>query len=345
MTAGLRRGAFSIASLLAAAVLVATPARAGSIVVKMATLVPQGSSWFTTVQEMAQAWKTASGGAVTLRVYPGGVAGDEGSVVRKMRLGTLDAGLITAAGLADIDRSVFALELPMAYESYDEFDYVLDKLSPYLEKVFAGKGFIVLNWADAGWVQLFTKEPVRTPDDLKKLKLFTWAGDTPTVELWQSAGFNPVPLPSTEVSTALQTGLVTALPTTPQAAVLLQWYRTAPYMTDVKWGVLLGATVITTKSWDEIPAGMRPALLKAAREAGRKLTEQTRAAAVQDVKAMEQHGLTVVHVDPAAAQAWYQAATSAYPKARGSFVPGEAFDLALKYRDAYRAQHGEKASP
>jgi TRAP-type transport system periplasmic protein len=323
----------------------ASAAGAQNTVIKMATLVPQGSGWYTTLQEMGQQWQTASGGRVTLRLYPGGVAGDDSDVVRKMRLGTLDAGVLTSMGLADVDRSILALELPMGYADYEEFDAVLGKMSPQLEKIYADKGFVVLAWADAGWVHFFTKSPVRTPDDLKALKLFAWAGDDFAVELWKSAGFNPVPLPSTEISTALQTGLVSALPTTPQAAVLLQWYAHARYMTEVNWAVLLGGIVVSKVVWERIPADLRPALLKAAQEAGAKARAQTRGSVAGDVGAMEKRGLTVVHLDAAALEAWRRAAEGAYPDLRGKYVPASAFDEALKVRNEYRKGRAGKASP
>lgn len=322
----------------------ASAAGAQNTAIKMATLVPQGSGWYTTLQEMGQQWQTASNGRVTLRLYPGGVAGDDSDVVRKIRLGTLDAGVLTSVGLADVDRSILALELPMGYTDYDEFDAVLGKMSPQLEKVYADKGFVVLAWADAGWVHFFTKSPVRTPDDLKALKLFAWAGDDFAVELWKSAGFNPVPLPSTEISTALQTGLVSALPTTPQAAVLLQWYAHARYMTEVNWAVLLGGIVVSKVVWDRIPADLRPALLKAAQEAGAKARAQTRGSLTGDVEAMEKRGLTVVHLDGAALEAWRRAAEGAYPGLRGKYVPALAFDEALKLRDEYRKSAAGKTS-
>ncbi|MEW6336854.1 MAG: TRAP transporter substrate-binding protein DctP [Acidobacteriota bacterium] len=325
-------------SILAAvlALSLAAPGVTQTVTVKMATLVPQGSAWHTTLQEMAEAWKAASGGKVTLRLYPGGVAGDDSDVVRKMRLGTLDAGLLTAVGLADVDRSVFALAVPMAYESYDEVDHVLEKMSPRLEQAFEAKGFIVLNWADAGWLRFFTKSPVRTPDDLRALKLFVWSGDSLAVEMWKAAGFNPVPLPSTEIATALQTGLVSAVPTTPQAAVLLQWYVHAPNMTEIDWALLLGGTMIAKRTWEKIPVDLRPALRDAAREAGRKWREQTRAAAERDVDAMKARGLKVWELDAASEAAWRKAVDAAYPTLRGSFVPTEAFDTALRLRDEYR---------
>jgi TRAP-type C4-dicarboxylate transport system substrate-binding protein len=319
-------------------------AAAQGVVIKMATLLPQGSVWHTALQEMGNRWQQATAGRVTLRIYPGGVAGDDGDVVRKMRLKTLDAGLLTAAGLGDIDRSIFALELPMGYESYDELDFVLEKMQSTLEKLYADKGFVVLGWADAGWVRFFSKAPVRTPDDLKALKLFTWAGDDPAVELWKSAGFNPVPLPSTEISTALQTGLVSALPTTPQAALLLQWYTSAKYMADVKWAVLLGGLVVTKTAWDRVPADARPALLEAARATGRKLGDLTRTAEAANIEAMAKHGLTVTPVDGAALAAWHRAAEAAYPKLRGGFVPAAAYDEALRIRNEYRTSQGQKAT-
>jgi len=193
--------------------LFSSAAVAQPIVVKMATLAPDGSSYHQILKEMADKWKTASGGRVVLRIYPGGALGDDADIVRKMRLKALDAGLLTSVGVANVDRSVFALAVPMLYGSYDEIDYVLDKMSPRLASALESKGFVLLNWADAGWIRFFTKTPAPTPDDLKKLKLFTWAGDDDAVEIWKGAGFNPNPLPSTEISTALQTGLVTALPT------------------------------------------------------------------------------------------------------------------------------------
>lgn len=322
----------------------ASTAGAQNTVIKMATLVPQGSGWFTTLQEMGQQWQTASGGRVTLRLYPGGVAGDDSDVVRKIRLGTLDGGVLTSVGLADVDRSILALELPMGYADYEEFDTVLAKMGPQLEKIYADKGFVVLAWADAGWVHFFTKSPVRVPDDLKVLKLFAWAGDDFAVELWKSAGFKPVPLPSTEISTALQTGLVSALPTTSQAAVLLQWYTHAKYMTDVNWAVLLGGIVVSKVVWERIPADLRPALLKAAHDAGAKARAQTRESAVSDVEAMEKRGLTVVRLDAGSVEAWQRAAEGAYPSLRGKYVPAAVFDEALRLRDEYRKGAAGKAS-
>ena len=343
MTGGWRRigrGGFVAAAAVAIAWLAAVPAGAQPVLVKMATLVPDGSSWHLILKETADKWRTASGGSVNVRLYAGGVAGDDPDVVRKMRLGTLNAGVLTSVGVAEIDKSVYALGVPMMYDSYDEVYYVLDKMRPRLEASLESKGFVVLNWADGGWVHFFTQKPVATPDDLKALKLFSWAGDATSVDLWKSAGFNPVPLPSTEIATALQTGLVSALGCPPQVAVITQYYNYAKNMTALPWQLLLGATLINKPVWDKVPADVRPALLQVAREAGARLQEEIRKSGDRDVEAMRKRGLNVVAVDARARELWKKTAESLYPRIRGAVVPADAFDEALRYRDEYRKAHG-----
>ncbi len=325
----------AITILLVLTVFFSTPVM-GQITVKMATLAPNGSSWHLIIQEAADKWKKVSNGRVIVNIYPGGVAGDDPDVVRKMKLGTLHAGVLTAVGVAEIDKSVYALGIPMMYASYDEVYSVLEKMRPILEANLQKQGFVVLNWAEGGWVHYFSQKPVATPDDLKKLKLFAWAGDPDSVEIMKALGFNPVPLPSTEIATALQTGLVNAVPVPPQVAVLTQYYSYAKNMTDLNWELLLGATLIDRRVWERIPADLHAPLLEVMQEAGKKLRDEIRKADESAVQAMKKRGLNVVPVDAKAREAWIKVAESVYPRIRGRIVPASAFDEALRYRDEYR---------
>jgi TRAP-type transport system periplasmic protein len=334
--------AFGLALAIAGSMLL--PMRAGAqgvMKVKMATLVPQGSSWHLVLQQTADDWKRISGGRVSVTIFAGGVAGDDPDVVRKMRLGTLQAGVLTSVGVAEVDRSVYALGVPMMYASYDEVYAVLERLRPELEASLAAKGFIVLNWADGGWVHFFTKKPATTPDELRRLKLFTWAGDNEAIEIWKSNGFQPVPSQATELTTALKTGLVNAVGVPPQVSIISQYYQDARYMTDLPWQLLLGATLISKSTWEQIPADIRPALLESARAAGRTLQRQIRESEARDVAAMQRNGLTVVPVDAAARALWLAFAEGTYPRIRGSVVPAEVFDKALGLRNEYRRQQAK----
>jgi TRAP-type C4-dicarboxylate transport system substrate-binding protein len=330
-----------LAAGLAISAAVLLPARPDAqVIVKMATMVPDNSSWALILKQMAAEWAKLSGDRVKVRLYFGGTRGDDPNVVADMRTGALNAAVMTSVGVAEIDKSVYALGVPMAFDSYDEVYAVLDRMRPKLEASMESKGFVALNWVDAGWVRFFAKKPVATPDDLKKLVLFQWQGDPKSQALWQSAGFNPRPGASSELLTGLKTGMYEACSVSAQVAALLRYYEDAPYVTDLDWALLLGATVVTRDTWNKIPADVRPALLKSAQDAGVKLREDIKRNGESAMAAMQKAGAKVVPVQSKAA--WLKIAESMYPKIKAEYVPAEAVDEALRYRDEYRRQHPPK---
>src|SRR5574341_1100035 len=162
----------------------------GPVKVRLGTIAPRGSSYTKHLLAIGAQWRPAPGGGVQLTIYPDGTMGTEADMVRRMRLGQLQAGMLTAMGLADIEPAVTGLQnLPMMFRSLEEVDYIGEKLQPMLEKRLEEKGFVVLFWGDTGWVRFFSKQPVIRPDDLKKTKLFVWAGSAVEVDTYRSVGF------------------------------------------------------------------------------------------------------------------------------------------------------------
>jgi TRAP-type C4-dicarboxylate transport system substrate-binding protein len=329
------------AVLLLAAVLSAPgAAMSAPMSVKMATLAPEGSSWFRVLQEMGEEWKKASDGAVTLRIYPGGVAGDEDAMIRKMRVGQIQAAAITGIGLAYLEPSFYALHIPMMYASDEEFDFVRDRYAPVLERKLEEKGFVVLNWGDAGWVHFFSKTPVVTPEEAKALKLFQWSGDTNLVQLYKETGFHPVPLSTNDLLPGLQTGMVDAYSSTPLVSLAFQWFGLAPHMADLRYAPLTGATVIEKRTWEKIPPALRPKLLDASRRAGLRLRAEIRRLNQEALGVMVKNGLKVHKVPPEIQAQWRKMVEDVYPQVRGKIMPAEAFDTVKRYRDEYRASQG-----
>lgn len=319
------------------AVFLAVSAQAAPTVVKMATLAPEGSSWYRVLQEMGEDWKKVSGGTVSLRIYPGGVAGDEDAMIRKMRVGQIQAAAITGIGLAYLERSFYALHIPMMYASDEEFDYVRDRYAPVLERKMEEKGFVVLNWGDAGWVHFFSKAPVVTPAEAKGLKLFMWGGDTNLVQLYKETGFHPVPLSTTDLLPSLQTGMVNGFGSTPLASLAFQWFGLAPNMADLRYAPLTGATVIEKRAWEKIPADLRPGLLEASRAAGRKLRVEIRRLNREATEVMVKNGLRIHKVPPDVQAQWRKMVEDVHPEVRGKIMPAEAFDEVKRFRDEFRA--------
>ncbi len=205
----------SLIPILAVLTLLATQLPASARAVKLGTLAPEGSPWHEILRDLAEGWKAASGGKVTLRIYPGGVAGDEPDMVRKMRIGQLHAAALTGSGLSRIAPEIQALQMPMMFASDAELDYVRKRIGPKIEAILEAKGFKLLTWGDAGWVYFFAQEPVIYPEDLKSMKIFTWAGETSVTDAYTACGYHPVPLAATEIHSALQSGLRLRFPSNP----------------------------------------------------------------------------------------------------------------------------------
>jgi TRAP-type C4-dicarboxylate transport system substrate-binding protein len=305
--------------------------------VKLGTLAPEGSPWHDVLRDMAQAWKAVSNGEITIRIYPGGVAGDEPDMVRKIRVGQLQAAALSGFGLTRIASEVQGLQMPMMFRSAAELDFVRERISPRIEAIFEDRGFKLLTWGDAGWVHFFTQRPVVHPDDLKSQRLFAWAGDTAHIEAWKDAGYQPVPLAATEIHTALQSGLINAFTATPVAALSFQWFGLANNMTDVKWAPLVGGVVVSTRSWAKIPDPLKPRLLDIAREAGARLNAMIPGLEARAIEAMQQHGLVVHPVPPDIHDEWEVRARAAYPKLVGTLVPADMLAKVEALREEYRS--------
>lgn len=328
-----------LALLLLAAMCFGRSATAGDLTVKHATLVPDRSIWGNPLREMGDAWRRDTGGRVTLRIYPDGIAGDEPDMVRKMRIGQLQAATLTVGGLVEITPAFTAFEIPMFFDSNEELAYVLERTEPFFREKLREKGFILLHWAQGGWLHLFTTRPVVKLEEFKKLDLFVWAGNDEMVSWWKRSGFRPVPLAATDIVVALQTGMVEALPVTPLAALSLQWFRSTPNMIDLPFAPLVGATIMTQRAWSRVSDADRESVLAAAVEAGRRLDHEVPIHDAAAIMEMRSRGLTVVPVLGTQAEPeWRRAAGGFADKMRESFIPDDVFELVLEARDEYRAR-------
>jgi len=264
-------------------------------------------------------------------------------MVGLMQTGNMDAGLLTAEGISQIDPAALALQImPMAFRNLEEVDFLTEKLRAQLEARLLAKSYIVLFWSDSGWVRFFSKSPVTHPADLRKLKVFSWAGNAAEYDLWKASGFSPVALDATGIPQGLLSGTISAVPTVPIFALAGQLDNQAKYMLELNWGPLVGAAVVHKRTWDRLPAATREAMLKIADETGRQVKAAGRAESDAAVAAMVKRGLVVQKVSPAVEAEWCAVIDKVQNQIRGRIVPAEMFDEAQRLLKGYRAASGAK---
>lgn len=327
--------------LLAGAALLASSAAlaADPAVIKIATIAPKGSIYHRVLQETGEAYRNATGGRGRIIVYTDSLQGTEADTVRRMRVGQLDASMLSVVGLKEIDPEVAALQfMPMVFRSWDEVDYVREQLRPMLEEKLRAKGFVVLFWGEAGWVQFFAKERITQPEEYRRARIFVWDGDSQQINLMKTLGYHPVGLPITDILPGLETGMIDMVPVAPLWALIGQFDRITRYMVPVKWVPIVGATVMRKQTFDALSPAAREAILGSARKAGEQLRAHRTVQDEDSVRAMQTRGLVVLPLTPELEQSWRKAAEQSWPLVRGSMVPAETFDRVQAILAAYRAE-------
>lgn len=315
---------------------------AQSSAIKLATVVPDGSIWDKSLKQMGTDWKAATGDRVSLTVFSGGSQGDEPTVLRKMRLNALQGASLTVVGLASIDWSFNVFNIPFFFQSYDELNAVIEKLTPLLKQRVEAKGFVLVHWGHGGWLQVFSKQPVQSVADLKRAKLYTSAGDDTMTQWYKANGFQPRAMAMTDVLTGLTTGMIDALPTTPIASMSFQWFKQTPYMLDLGISPIVGATVLSKKTWDAISAADRAKMSEISLKVEKQLQVDVPKQDGLATLVMQNQGLKITK---GSGPEWQQLADNLAQTMRGKMVPHDVFDLALKERDAFRQRKAAESRP
>ncbi|MCH6567319.1 MAG: TRAP transporter substrate-binding protein DctP [Nitrospinae bacterium] len=262
--------------------------------IKFATLAPEGSTWLKIMRQLDAELYERTGGELGFKIYPGGVLGEDKDVLRKIRIGQLHAGGFTGVGMGEILPEVRVLDLPFLFFNYDEVDHVIGKMEETFARRFAERGFILLGWAEVGFVHFFSKSPIRTQDDLKTHKVWMWQGDPLAQAYFRALGVSPIPLAVTDVLTSLQTDLVDTVYACPLCAVALQWHTKVSYMWALPMADAAGAVLMSKKAFDRLPPKYQALLKERTREYMRRLVLQTRADNARALEVLRKRGIQVV---------------------------------------------------
>jgi TRAP-type C4-dicarboxylate transport system substrate-binding protein len=225
---------------------------AQSVVIKFATLAPEGTPWMNLMQEMNDELQRQSNGQIAFRFYAGGVAGDERDVIRKMRINQLQGGAFSGFGMGEILPELRVLELPMLFRDAAEAEHVAATLFDHLAAAFADKGYILLSLNEAGAVHIFSQQPLRSRADMLHTKMWTWQGDPLPLALFKAYGITPIPLALPDVLPSLQSGLIDACYGPPLGVLALQWFTKVKYISPTPITHVMGAVLLGKQQWQAL---------------------------------------------------------------------------------------------
>jgi TRAP-type C4-dicarboxylate transport system substrate-binding protein len=307
-----------------------------AMTIKVGSIAPEGSPWDQALKKIAAQWNKISGGSLILKIYPGGIVGAEPDMIRKMRIGQLQGAIFTGVGMSYISPEVLSLSLPFLVDKDDELDFLMSKTTPYFDGLIKKKGFHVVAWSKAGWVNIFTKKPAIYPADLKVMPLAVSEADPEMLQSWRAIGFNAVPLPTNDIMTGLQSGMIDAYYAPPLVSAAFQWFGYAPHMSDLRMAPMVGGFVLTNKTWDQIPAEIKEQLITVTKQIIKELYADTLRLEKEAIATMKKHGLKIHHVPADIVQLWRKESEKGYDVFIGKTFPRSFYDELKKNISDYR---------
>jgi len=276
------------------AALAPSPAVAQDHLISVATVAPEGSLWMKEMHKLDDKLREKTDGHVGFKFYPGGVAGDDKTMLEKMHGGQFVGAALTGVGLGEIVPAIRVMEIPFTFRSYAETDYVLKKLSKWFKKKFTAKGYKVLGWSDQGFVYIMSKKRIENADDMRASKPWVWDVDPLGQAAFASFGINPIPLSIENVATSLDSGMIDTFYISPVAALALQWWRKAKYVIDFPVVDGFGALVIKKDFFDGLPEKYQVILETLCSKYLRALSLKTRKANDKALKTLKGKGLELI---------------------------------------------------
>lgn len=318
--------------------LLASYVGAEPMVIKFATLAPDGSPWMKIMEEMNRAVQEQSGGQVSFRFYSGGVAGDERDVLRKIRINQLHGGAFSGFGLGDVWPEARVLELPLLFRSAEEADHVATALFESFRGGLASKGFHLLALQDVGAVYLFSKEPIRGKAGMARAKIWSWQGDPLPQAIFQAYGIAPVPLTLPNVLPSLQSGLIDACYGTPLTILGLQWFSKVKYRTSLAVTHVMGAFLLSDTLWQQLSPAHQTLLRDVMQTYHAKAAEAMHYYDSRALTLLERPlGLETVDLADDEVERLHQISATVRQELSGKLYPQALLDRVLALRDAYRS--------
>ncbi len=281
---------------------------------KIATIAPDGTTWMEELKKGADEIKKRTDGRVKFRFYPGGIMGNDKSVLRKIRVGQLHGGAITGGGLSEIYSDAQIYSLPLAFRSYDEVDYIRKQMDQDLIAGMKEKGFISFGIGEGGFAYVMSDKAISNVDDMSDHKVWSPEGDVLSRAAFESVGVSPIPLPLTDVLTGLQTGLINTVAASPMGAIALQWHTKIKHVTDTPLMYLYGTMVVKRKVFEKLSSQDQSTVKEVMAAVFERLDELNRSDNEKANVALKEQGIHFVMPSETEQAQWSGAVTVAIDK-------------------------------
>jgi TRAP-type C4-dicarboxylate transport system substrate-binding protein len=320
--------------------LLAGPAYAEEVVLRMSTSAPDGTTWAHELKAFAREVETGTEGHVKVKWYWGGIAGDEVQQMKRIERGQLDGSASGGVLCQDASPSMRVVGIHGVFNGREEASFVLNRLRPRLEEEFRASGYVYVAATGLGPDMMFSKVPIKTFDDLRKLKVWHWDIDQRGMQLDTEIGLHDVLLSLESLAAGMEDGRIDSFITNPASLVAFQWVHLPKFVLYLPMGYSWGCLVMSTRAFEKISLEHQQVIRAAGAATGVRLDEQGRKmdeAMFNGV--LQKLGIKVLPASDALRAEFLALARGARDKLGDQLVPAAALQQVLALLADYRSEH------
>ena len=305
---------------------------------KIATLSPEGTGWMIELRQAAKAIRERTDDQVKLKIYPGGVMGDDKAVLRKLRVGQLHGAAMTSGGVMQPYPDIALYNLPLVFRDSAEVDYVRAQLD---EKLMAGlreQKFVGFGLAEVGFAYPMMKDPVTSVASFQDRRVWAPDNDPGALKAYSSFNITPIPLPIADVLTGLQTGLIDSIGSPPIGAIALQWHTQVDYALELPLMYVYGLFAITERAFNRMNEDEQAIVTEELSAAVARVDAASRKDNEAANQALVDQGLQWLQPSDAERAEWYGIADGANQRLKANaYVSAAMFDELMALLQEYRS--------
>jgi tripartite ATP-independent transporter DctP family solute receptor len=257
-------------ALIAAAALVVAGQAAAQMVMKAADVHPPGYPNVVAIENMGKKLDAATNGRIKFQMFPGSVLGGEKEMIEQTQVGAIQILRTSLGPIGPVVPEVNVFNMPFVFRNEAHMRAVIDGPigQEMLDKISASPAKLIgLGWMDGGSRSLYTKKPVRKPEDLKGQKI-RMMGNPLFVDTMNAMGGNGISMGYGEVFTALQTGIVDGAENNPPSLFTANHYQAgAKYYTQTNHLIIPEIFVMSKVTWEKLTPADQALVKKFSREA------------------------------------------------------------------------------
>ncbi|MDR2964736.1 MAG: TRAP transporter substrate-binding protein DctP [Treponema sp.] len=307
-----------------------------TIEVRLGSPLPRNSDWGRTLDRIAGEWGRVTNGEVRLRVIHDGLEGGDTKMLSSLNSNNIQAALLTSTGLSEICPPVMTVSAPFLIRNNEEFDVVLRDVLPVLEEQMSRSNFVVIAWSKAGWVYIFSREPVFTPDDLRRQKMGTAPELKDVNTAFRTMGFNLVEVDMIDLGNKMSSNEINAIYLMPEAISPLGLHRHLRNYLDMPIAPFIGAIVMNRVTWNNISTRNQQELIRVTQRIASEFDAQMLRTTVNAVASMQRDGLTVNRPSPQQQELWRSDMNRATPLLLGSTYDRNLYNRINRLLENYR---------